>query len=62
MTTCFIAVFVTCWLLLILKKIMNSTKSKKNQKTIIEKIKITNKKLWIKIILYALKSTVDSIL
>ena len=58
-TTCFF-VSVTSWLSLISKKIVTSTKFKKNQKTVMKKTNITDEKLWMKIISYASKSTADS--
>ena len=59
-TTCFF-VFVICWSSSILKKVVIFTKPKKNQKTAMKKTNIKNKKLWMKITLYASKSTAGSV-
>ena len=54
-------VSVTCWSSSISKKVVIFTKPKKNQKTAMKKTNITDEEIWMKIILYASKSTADSI-
>ena len=59
--TCLTAVFVTCWSSSISEKVVTPAKSKKNRETTVKKTNITNEGLWVKITLYASKSTVDSV-